>query len=243
MPEKIGIFVTNMSVYRTLPESEFQDIAGRILLEDNHLLIFNKRTGEIVQGDKTGDEPLSETLKAFIAQRDGKPGQVFMGVPHRLDRPVSGVVLFAKTSKALERLNEMLRKGEIHKTYWALTGNKPDKASDTLIDNLVRNEAQNKSYVAKNGKEAKLKYTLIQTTDRYFLLEIQLFTGRHHQIRCQLAHMGCPIKGDLKYGAKRSNPDGGISLLARRIQFIHPVKKTEVDVTAPVPESWKGIQE
>ena len=243
MPEKIGIFATNMSVYRTLPESEFQDIAGRILLEDNHLLIFNKRTGEIVQGDKTGDEPLSETLKAFIAQRDGKPGQVFMGVPHRLDRPVSGVVLFAKTSKALERLNEMLRKGEIHKTYWALTGNKPDKASDTLIDNLVRNEAQNKSYVAKNGKEAKLKYTLIQTTDRYFLLEIQLFTGRHHQIRCQLAHMGCPIKGDLKYGAKRSNPDGGISLLARRIQFIHPVKKTEVDVTAPVPESWKGIQE
>jgi 23S rRNA pseudouridine1911/1915/1917 synthase len=243
MPEKIGIFASNMSVYRTLPESEFQDIAGRILLEDNHLLIFNKRTGEIVQGDKTGDEPLSETLKAFIAQRDGKPGQVFMGVPHRLDRPVSGVVLFAKTSKALERLNEMLRKGEIHKTYWALTGNKPDKASDTLIDNLVRNEAQNKSYVAKNGKEAKLKYTLIQTTDRYFLLEIQLFTGRHHQIRCQLAHMGCPIKGDLKYGAKRSNPDGGISLLARRIQFIHPVKKTEVDVTAPVPESWKGIQE
>ena len=232
-----------MSVYRTLPETEFQDIASRILLEDNHLLIFNKRTGEIVQGDKTGDEPLSETLKAFIAQRDGKPGQVFMGVPHRLDRPVSGVVLFAKTSKALERLNEMLRKGEIHKTYWALTGVKPPKDQDTLIDNLVRNEAQNKSYVAKNGKEAKLQYTLIQTTDRYFLLEIQLFTGRHHQIRCQLSHMGCPIKGDLKYGAKRSNPDGGISLLARRIQFIHPVKKTEVDVTAPVPESWKGIQE
>ena len=231
-----------MSVYRTLSETEFQDIAGRILLEDNHLLVFNKRTGEIVQGDKTGDEPLSETLKAFIAQRDGKPGQVFMGVPHRLDRPVSGVVLFAKTSKALERLNEMLRKGEIHKTYWALTGNKPPKDSDTLIDNLVRNEAQNKSYVAKNGKEAKLQYTLIQTTDRYFLLEVLLFTGRHHQIRCQLAHMGCPIKGDLKYGAKRSNPDGGISLLARRIQFIHPVKKTEVDVTAPVPETWKGIQ-
>lgn len=231
-----------MSVYRTLSETEFQDIAGRILLEDNHLLVFNKRTGEIVQGDKTGDEPLSETLKAFIAQRDGKPGQVFMGVPHRLDRPVSGVVLFAKTSKALERLNEMLRKGEIHKTYWALTGNKPPKDSDTLIDNLVRNEAQNKSYVAKNGKEAKLQYTLIQTTDRYFLLEVLLFTGRHHQIRCQLAHMGCPIKGDLKYGAKRSNPDGGISLLARRIQFIHPVKKTEVDVTAPVPDTWKGIQ-
>jgi len=231
-----------MGVYRTLAENEFQDIAGRILLEDNHLIIFNKRTGEIVQGDKTGDEPLSETLKAFIAQRDGKPGQVFMGVPHRLDRPVSGVCIFAKTSKALERLNQMLRDGEIHKTYWALVAQRPPKESDTLTDNLVRNEAQNKSYVAKNGKEAKLKYTLIQTTDRYFLLEVELYTGRHHQIRCQLSHMGCPIKGDLKYGAKRSNPDGGISLMARRIQFIHPVKKTEVDVTAPVPDSWKGIQ-
>jgi 23S rRNA pseudouridine1911/1915/1917 synthase len=231
-----------MGVYRTLAENEFQDIAGRILLEDNHLIIFNKRTGEIVQGDKTGDEPLSETLKAFIAQRDGKPGQVFMGVPHRLDRPVSGVCIFAKTSKALERLNQMLRDGEIHKTYWALVAQRPPKESDTLTDNLVRNEAQNKSYVAKNGKEAKLKYTLIQTTDRYFLLEVELYTGRHHQIRCQLSHMGCPIKGDLKYGAKRSNSDGGISLMARRIQFIHPVKKTEVDVTAPVPDSWKGIQ-
>ena len=231
-----------MSIYRQIGEQEYADLTGRILYEDNHLLIFNKKTGEIVQGDKTGDEPLSETLKAFIAQRDGKPGQVFMGVPHRLDRPVSGVCVFAKTSKALERLNEMLRNGDIHKTYWALTANKPPKDSDTLTDNLVRNEAQNKSYVAKNGKEAKLKYTLIQTTDRYFLLEIQLYTGRHHQIRCQLSHMGCPIKGDLKYGAKRSNPDGGISLMARRIQFIHPVKKTEVDVTAPVPDSWKGIQ-
>jgi 23S rRNA pseudouridine1911/1915/1917 synthase len=231
-----------MGVYRTLSENEFQDIAGRILLEDNHLLIFNKRTGEIVQGDKTGDEPLSETLKAFIAQRDGKPGQVFMGVPHRLDRPVSGVCVFAKTSKALERLNEMLRKGELHKTYWALVANKPPKESDTLTDFLVRNESQNKSYVAKNGKESRLKYTLIQTTERYFLLEVELYTGRHHQIRCQLAHMGCPIKGDLKYGARRSNPDGGISLMARHIQFIHPVKKTEVDVTAPIPDSWKGIQ-
>ncbi len=232
-----------MGVYRTLQESEFQDIAARILLEDNHLLIFNKKAGEIVQGDKTGDEPLSETLKAFIAQRDGKPGQVFMGVPHRLDRPVSGVCVFAKTSKALERLNEMLRNGDLHKTYWALTANHPPKDSDTLTDNLVRNEAQNKSYVAKNGKEARLKYTLIQTTDRYYLLEVELYTGRHHQIRCQLSHMGCPIKGDLKYGAKRSNPDGGISLMARRIQFIHPVKKTEVDVTAPVPKTWKGIEE
>ena len=234
---------SDMSIYRSIPEQEYKNLEARILYEDNHIIVFNKRAGEIVQGDKTGDEPLSETLKAFIAQRDGKPGQVFMGVPHRLDRPVSGVCLFAKTSKALERLNQMLRDGDIHKTYWALTATRPPKDEATLTDFLVRNEKQNKSYVAKNGKEAKLKYTLIQTTDRYFLLEIQLYTGRHHQIRCQLANMGCPIKGDLKYGAKRSNPDGGISLHARRIQFIHPVKKTGVDVTAPVPESWKGIQE
>ena len=232
-----------MSIYRNIPAEELRDIEGRILYEDNHILIFNKRTGEIVQGDKTGDEPLSETLKAFIAQRDSKPGQVFMGVPHRLDRPVSGVCIFAKTSKALERLNQMLRDGDIHKTYWALTAEKPPKESDTLTDFLVRNESQNKSYVSQNGKEARLKYTLIQKTERYYLLEVQLYTGRHHQIRCQLSHMGCPIKGDLKYGAKRSNPDGGISLLARRIQFIHPVKKTEVDITAPVPGSWKGIEE
>ena len=231
-----------MGVYRAMNPEELRDIEGRILYEDNHLLVFNKRTGEIVQGDKSGDEPLSETLKAFIALRDEKPGQVFLGVPHRLDRPVSGVTLFAKTSKALERLNQMLRQGEIHKTYWALTAEKPPKNSDFLTDFLSRNEAQNKSYVSKNGKEARLKYTLIQTTERYYLLEIELYTGRHHQIRCQLSHMGCPIKGDLKYGAKRSNPDGGISLLARHIQFIHPVKKTEVDVTAPVPETWKGVE-
>ena len=237
-----------MSIYRPLNPDEFRDLQERILYEDNHLLIFNKRTGEIVQGDKTGDEPLSETLKAFIAQRDGKPGQVFMGVPHRLDRPVSGAVIFAKTSKALERLNEMIRKGELHKTYWALTSGKPPRDSDTLTDFLVRNEQQNKSYVAANGKdnkdakEARLRYTLLQATDRYYLLEIELFTGRHHQIRCQLAHMGCPIKGDLKYGARRSNPDGGICLLARRIRFIHPVRKTEVDVVAPVPAGWKGVE-
>lgn len=229
--------------YREIPAPEYEDIRSRILFEDNHLLIFCKRAGEIVQGDKTGDEALSETLKAFIAQRDAKPGQVFMGVPHRLDRPVSGVCVFAKTSKALERLNEMLRKGEIHKTYWALTANRPPRDEDTLTDFLTRNEKQNKSYISKTGKEARLKYRLLQTTDRYFLLEVELYTGRHHQIRCQLAGMGCPIKGDLKYGAKRSNPDGGISLHARHIQFIHPVKKTEVDVTAPVPDTWKGIDE
>jgi 23S rRNA pseudouridine1911/1915/1917 synthase len=232
-----------MGIYRELSGDEYLDLEQRILYEDNHIIVFNKRSGEIVQGDKTGDEPISETLKAFIAKRDSKPGQVFMGVPHRLDRPVSGVCLFAKTSKALERLNDMLRTGDIHKTYWALTANKPPKDEDTLTDFLVRNEKQNKSYIAKNGKEARLRYKLIQTTDRYFLLEVTLYTGRHHQIRCQLAGMGCPIKGDLKYGAKRSNPDGGISLHARSIQFIHPVKKTEVDVTAPVPDSWKGIQE
>ncbi|MBO4340809.1 MAG: RluA family pseudouridine synthase [Bacteroidales bacterium] len=231
------------AVYRDIPAPEFEDIRGRILYEDNHLLIFNKRVGEIVQGDKTGDEALSETLKAYIAQRDSKPGQVFMGVPHRLDRPVSGVCVFAKTSKALERLNEMLRKGEIHKTYWALTATRPPKDEDTLTDNLVRNEKQNKSYIVKEGgKEAKLSYRIAGTTKTYFLLEVKLFTGRHHQIRCQLAGMGCPIKGDLKYGAKRSNPDGGISLHARSIQFIHPVKKTQVDVTAPVPLTWKGIE-
>lgn len=231
-----------MSLYREIPAEEFKNLRERILYEDNHLLVFNKKAGEIVQGDKTGDEPLSETLKAFIAQRNNKPGQVFMGVPHRLDRPVSGLVLFAKTSKALERLNAMLREGTIHKTYWALTATRPPKDSDTLENFLVRNEKQNKSYIAKNGKEARLHYTLIQKTERYYLLEIELFTGRHHQIRCQLAGMGCPIKGDLKYGAARSNPDGGISLHARRIQFIHPVSKNEVDVTAPVPISWKGIE-
>jgi len=229
--------------YREIPAPEFDDIRSRILYEDNHLLIFNKRAGEIVQGDKTGDECLADTLKAFIAKRDEKPGQVFMGVPHRLDRPVSGVCVFAKTSKALERLNEMLRKGDIHKTYWALTANRPEKDEDTLTNFLIRNERQNKSYIVKEGgKEARLGYKLIGTTKTYFLLEVQLFTGRHHQIRCQLAGIGCPIKGDLKYGARRSNPDGGISLHARNIQFIHPVKKTEVDVTAPVPVSWKGIQ-
>ena len=231
-----------MSIYRELSHDEYTDLAARILYEDNHILVFNKRCGEIVQGDKSGDEPLSETLKAFIAQRQEKPGQVFMGVPHRLDRPVSGVVVFAKTSKALERLSAMLREGSVHKTYWALTSCPPPRESDTLTDYLVRNEAQNKSYVAQEGKLSRLRYSLIQKTERYYLLEVELFTGRHHQIRCQLAHMGCPIKGDLKYGAKRSNPDGGISLMARRIQFIHPVKKTEVDVTAPVPQSWKGVQ-
>lgn len=229
--------------YRELTETERADLAGRILYEDNHLMVFDKRSGEIVQGDKTGDEPLSETLKAFIAARDNKRGQVFLGVPHRLDRPVSGVTVFAKTSKALERLSELFRQGGVHKTYWALCCHAPAREEGELQDYLVRNEKQNKSYVVSDGtrpgaKLARLRYRHIGDTERYHLLEVELFTGRHHQIRCQLAHLGCPIKGDLKYGAPRSNPDGGICLLARNIRFEHPVKHTEIDITAAVPPSW-----
>lgn len=224
-------------LYRDIPAAEFDDIAGRILFEDNHLLIFNKRSGEIVQADKTADECLGEKLKAFIAQRDAKPGAVFMGVVHRLDRPVSGAVIFAKTSKALERMNEAFREGEVHKTYWALVCSKPQKAEELLTHYLTRNEKQNKTYAAllpkAGAKEARLKYKLIQTSDRYFLLEVELYTGRHHQIRVQLAAIGCIIKGDLKYGAPRSNPDGSISLHARSVKFIHPVKKEELELIAP----------
>jgi 23S rRNA pseudouridine1911/1915/1917 synthase len=235
-----------MSVYRELTDQEFKDIGSRIVYEDNHIIAFCKRPGEIVQGDKTGDEPLPETLKAFIARRDGKPGQVFMGVPHRLDRPVSGLVLFAKTSKALERLGVMFRDSQVHKTYWALCCGKPSPEQGELEDYLVRNEAQNKSFVASGprpgAKLAKLRYRYIGSTERYFLVEVELLTGRHHQIRCQLSHAGCVIKGDLKYGAPRSNPDGGICLHAREISFVHPVKKTEIKLVAPVPASWKGVE-
>ena len=234
-------------VYRHLTDEEFTDLAARILYEDNHILIVNKKVGEIVQGDKTSDEPLTETYKAFIAMRDSKPGQVFMGLPHRLDRPVSGIVVLAKTSKALERLNAMFRDGNVTKVYWALVCHEPVQKERLLEGMLWRNEKQNKSYICRPGalrkdaKLAKLKYSQIGKTDRYFLLEVELMTGRHHQIRCQLADMGCPIKGDLKYGAPRSNPDGGISLHARRITFIHPVKKEELTIEAPVPTSWKGV--
>lgn len=228
-------------IYEALSQEKFDDIQNRILFEDNHLIIFNKRVGEIVQGDKTGDEPLSETLKAFIAQRDNKPGQVFMGVPHRLDRPVSGISVFAKTSKALERMNELFRTGNIHKTYWALTCHKPEQPEGELHHYLYRNEKQNKSYAyntpRKDAKEARLRYRCLYDTDRYYLVEVELLTGRHHQIRCQLSTIGCPIKGDLKYGAPRSNPDGGISLHARSIRFIHPVKKEEIHITAPI-DNW-----
>lgn len=232
--------------YRTLSDDEVRDLEGRILYEDNHLLVVNKRAGEIVQGDRTGDECLAETLKAFVAQRDGKPGQVFMGIPHRLDRPVSGIVVFAKTSKALERLAAMFREGEVHKTYWALCCAAPSAPEGELEDWLVRNEKMNKSFIAKAGnreaKLARLRYRYLGPTERYYLIEVELLTGRHHQIRCQLAGMGCVIKGDLKYGAPRSNPDGSISLHSRHISLVHPVRKTPLEITAPLPPSWRGME-
>lgn len=214
-------------------------IAQRILYEDNHLLIINKLAGEMVQADKTGDIPVSEVLKDFIKERDNKPGRVFLGVPHRLDRPVSGICVFAKTSKALERLNALFRDGQMHKTYRALVANKPPLQTDLLTHYLVRNEKQNKSYAypkpVPNAKEARLRYTYVSPTDHYHLIEIELLTGRHHQIRAQLAAIGCPIKGDLKYGAKRSNPDGSISLHAYRLTFQHPIRKEPITVEAPCP--------
>ncbi len=232
--------------YRRLGPGESEDLSSRILYEDNHILVFNKVPGEIVQGDKTGDECLAETLKAYIAQRDSKPGKVFLGIPHRLDRPVSGIVVFAKTSKALSRLSEMFRTGDMHKTYWALCCGTPEKETGQLTDWLVRNEKLNKSFISKPGatgaKEARLLYRLIGRTDRYSLISVQLLTGRHHQIRCQLAAIGCVIKGDLKYGAPRSNPDGGICLHSREIRFVHPVKKEEMTLLAPPPSSWKGLE-
>ena len=219
-----------------------------VLYEDNHIIAVNKTCNEIVQGDKTGDIPLSETVKAYIKEKYNKPGEVFLGVTHRLDRPTSGVVLFARTSKALTRLNDMFKSHEqIRKTYWAIVQGVPKIPEARLENYLVRNEAQNKSYIAKPGaKEVKLavlSYKTLVRGDNYTLLEINLETGRHHQIRCQLAALGCPVKGDLKYGAKRSNPDGGICLHARRIEFIHPVSKQEICITAPVPDDalWRAL--
>ena len=212
----------------------------QVLYEDNHIIAVSKTCHEIVQGDKTGDIPLSETVKAYIKEKYQKPGEVFLGVTHRLDRPTTGVVLFARTSKALSRLNEMFKSHEkIKKTYWAIVQSPPPTPQGRLENYLWRNEKQNKSFVVKSGtkdaKRAVLSYETIAQSDRYTLLEINLETGRHHQIRCQLAAIGCPIKGDLKYGAKRSNPDGGISLHARKIEFIHPVSKMPIEITAPVP--------
>ena len=218
-----------------------------VIYEDNHLIAVNKSCGEIVQGDKTGDQPLSESLKIWLKEKYNKPGNVFVGVTHRLDRPVSGIVLFAKTSKALARLNDMFRTGAIKKTYWAIVKRCPSQPEGELTHWLVRNEKQNKSYAydteQPNSKKAILHYKLIARSENYFLLEIDLKTGRHHQIRCQLAKMGCPIKGDLKYGFERSNKDGGISLHARSAAFTHPVSKQEITIVAPVPNDplWKVL--
>ncbi len=212
----------------------------QVLYEDNHIIIVNKAPSEIVQGDKTGDEPLSEIVKRYLKEKYNKPGNVFCGVTHRLDRPTSGVVVFAKTGKALSRLNEMFKKGEIDKTYWAIVKNLPKNTEATLTHYLIKNERTNKSTAhdteKPNTKKSVLHYKLIAQSQNYYLLEVDLETGRHHQIRCQLAKIGSPIKGDLKYGAERSNPDGSISLHARSISFIHPVSKEKIEVVAPVPE-------
>ena len=239
------IFAAYME-YRELSQEEYGDLESRILYEDNHIMIVNKKVGEITQGDNTNDEPITETYKAFIAKRNGKPGKVFLGLPHRLDRPVSGICILAKTGKALGRLDEMFRTGAVHKKYWALCCSRPEEDEGHLEDLMVRNEKQNKSYVSTKpvpgAKLAKLNYRFLYSTERYHLVEVELLTGRHHQIRCQLSHIGCVIKGDLKYGAPRSNPDGGISLHSHEVTFIHPVSKEEINVIAPVPDSWKGIK-
>ncbi len=219
-----------------------------VLFEDNHIIIVNKAAGEIVQGDKTGDQPLCDVVKAYIKEAYAKPGQVFLGVVHRLDRPVSGCVLFARTSKALSRLNTMFASHtQVQKTYWAIVSQRPPAESGTLTHWITRNEAKNLAHAhdheVPGSKKAVLDYRLIAASERYFLLEIKLHTGRHHQIRCQLARIGCPIRGDLKYGAPRSNPDGSISLHARRIMLEHPVSHQQIDVVAPVPNErlWQEI--
>lgn len=220
----------------------------RVLYEDNHIIVVNKAAGEIVQGDKTGDKSLCDTAKQYIKEKYAKPGNVFIGLPHRLDRPVSGIVVLAKTSKALERLNRMFHDGNVRKTYWAITKGKPIPAESELENWILRNEKMNKSFAyskeVKGAKHALLHYRTIGSSQNYNLIEVDLKTGRHHQIRCQLAFIGCPIKGDLKYGAKRSNPDGSISLHARHIEFIHPVSKEAISITAPLPNDnlWQSFE-
>ena len=219
----------------------------KVVYEDNHIIIVDKCSGEIVLGDKTGDKPLSDTVKEYIKQKYNKPGNVFLGVVHRLDRPVSGLVVFAKTSQALSRLNDMFRTGDVHKTYWAIVKRRDIATEGTLTDWLTRNERQNKSYAhgreVPGAKKAVLKYKVRAVADNYMLIEVTRLTGRHHQIRCQLSHMGCPIKGDLKYGAPRSNPDGSISLLSRRVEFVHPVSKENIVAYADVPDDrlWNDL--
>ncbi len=220
-----------------------------ILHEDNHLIVINKRAGDLVQGDKTGDSPLSEIIKDFIKKRDKKPGNVYLGVVHRLDRPTTGVVLFAKTSKALTRLNKAFSEKTPQKTYWAIVKNKPEPNSADLIHYLKRNPKQNKSYAhvheVPDSKEAILNYTLKKKLQNYYLLEVNLKTGRHHQIRSQLSKIGCPIKGDLKYGFDRSNKDASIHLHARKLEIIHPVTKEKLSIIAPTPKNdaiWKACE-
>jgi 23S rRNA pseudouridine1911/1915/1917 synthase len=219
----------------------------QILHEDNHLIVINKRVGDIVQGDKTGDKPLSDVVKEYIKEKYNKPGEVFLGVVHRLDRPTTGIVVFARTSKALERLNAMFSNRETHKTYWAVVKNKPPNIEDNLVHYLKRNEKNNtsKAHIKEipESKKASLDYKIIKTLDNYFALEINLHTGRHHQIRAQLSAIGCPIKGDLKYGFDRSNPDGGIHLHARKLAFLHPVSKESITIIAETPKDtiWNSI--
>lgn len=227
----------------------------QVVYEDNHIIVVNKESGEIVQGDKTGGTPLSDIVKQYIKERYHKPGEVFLGVVHRLDRPVSGLVIFARTSKALTRLNRMFANGEVHKTYWAIVAPSPLTHRERLRESLplthylTRNEQQNKAYAydheVPGSKKAQLRYRVLSRGDHYSLVEVELLTGRHHQIRCQLAKIGCPIRGDLKYGARRSNPDGSISLMARRIEFIHPVSKDHIILEAPLPHDplWQTLSQ
>jgi len=220
----------------------------QVLHEDNHIIIVNKRVGDIVQGDKTGDKPLNEVVKAYLKEKHNKPGNVYLGVVHRLDRPTSGIVLFSKTSKALPRLNKLFQQKDAKKTYWAVVKNRPPKDQDILVHYLKRNPKQNKSFAHKNevpdSKKAILEYRILKELDNYFLLEVDLKTGRHHQIRSQLSAIGCPIKGDLKYGFDRSNKDAGIHLHARKLEFIHPVKKEPIIVFAEVPDEslWQACK-
>lgn len=224
-------------------------MTSQIIYEDNHLLIINKKAGQLVQGDKTGDESLLESLKKFIKNRDQKPGNVFLGLVHRIDRPTSGLVIYAKTSKALSRLTQMVKNREIKKTYWAIVAKEMVPQTQRLVHYLQKNEKNNKAIVfprpTEGAKEAILTYNIIKILDNYQLLEIDLETGRHHQIRAQLSKTGIPIKGDLKYGSPRSNPDGGISLHARKLEFVHPVTKEKIEITAPVPQNdavWKACE-
>ncbi len=220
----------------------------QVLFEDNHIIAINKRCGDIVQGDKTGDKPLSEIVKSFLKTKYSKPGNVYLGIPHRLDRPTSGVVMFAKTSKSLSRLNKIFKDGKVQKYYWAVTKNNPEKQEDTLIHWLRKNERTNKSTYFKKetlkAKKAVLHYRVLKKLERYFIIEIELVTGRHHQIRCQLSAMGCPVRGDLKYGYDRSNNDGGIDLHAKKIIFEHPVNGKKIIIDAPVRETkiWNATK-